>query len=79
MNTEIRNDFRLHFMTDSSQTKSINVPRANTTLEDEAVADAMSAIIDSNAVLSPTRGAPALRVGAERVTTQTTGFDIFAA
>jgi len=77
--TTTRYNFRLSFLTDSNSTKVINVPRANSTLDAAAIADAMTAIIDSDAVRATAHGIPTSRFGAELVTTTQREIDLFPA
>jgi len=76
MNETTRNSFRLGFLTDRNTAKIINVPRANTALNNAAVKDIMLSIIDSDAVMSPS-GIPTQKSSAALVTTVTRDVTLF--
>jgi hypothetical protein len=72
---ETRNDFRLNFVTNRNELMTLQIPRANPGATGAQVTDAMTAIIDSGVVQSA-RGEPLQRHSAERVTVETTDFNI---
>jgi hypothetical protein len=72
---EIRNDFRLRFMTDRNELKTINIPRALASATGLQISAAMQSIVDSGVVQSA-RGEPLSGYSAELVTTERKDFEI---
>ena len=72
---EIRNDFRLNFMTNLNEVMTLNIPRARTSATGAEVSAAMQGIIDSDVVQSA-RGEPLFRYNAALVTIDRKDFDI---
>ena len=75
MQPEIRNDFRLNFITSLHGRMTINIPHANENALDSEVRAAMEAIVASGVVMS-SRGEPLFLYDAELVTTNRRDFDI---
>jgi len=74
---ETRHDFRLSFLSDRNEIKTLNIPRADAAATGTQVSDAMQAIIDSGVVQSA-RGEPLFRYDAELVTTTRRDFNVLA-
>ena len=65
---QTRHDFRLNFVTNTSDFMTLSVPHADADASGAQISDAMLAIIDSGAVQS-VRGTPQFRYSAELVRT----------
>jgi len=72
---ETRHDFRLHFVSDRSAQKTLNIPHANPNVLSTVLLDAMQTIVSSGIVISAL-GRPAFVQGADLVTTEFTEFDV---
>jgi len=72
---ETRYDFRLNFLSNRNEVMTLNIPRAASAATGTQIADAMTAIIDSGAVLSA-RGEPVSKYNADLVTTNRREFNV---
>lgn len=77
MQPVLRNDFRLRFLTSLGGIKTLNIPRANTSLSGNEVREAMIDMIESGVIFSNS-GTPTEKYAAEIVETERTDFNIAA-
>ena len=75
METEVRNNFRLNFVSDLGVMMTLDIPNANTNADGDQVTEAMQAIINSNAVES-VRGRPQESYAAQLVTVERRGINV---
>jgi len=74
---ETRHEFNLSFLTDRNSIVSFNIPRALSTASAAQISDAMTAMIDSEAMVF-SEGEPLFRQSARLVTTERREIDVWS-